>query len=117
VELQPDGEEMQQINFIGSGVLLFHTDYLLSLEQPWFFETFNPKTMERHASMDTKFVWRLQDEALATVWLDTTIKIKHLHPFEIDETFQYRFMDWMTPGVGDVDICDFLPERASCQPS
>ena len=117
VELQPGDEEMQQINFIGSGVLMFHTDYLLSLDKPWFFEKYDATTMERHASMDTTFVWRLQDEAFATIWLDTAIKIKHIHPFEIDDTFQYRFLDWMQPGVGDVDICRFLPESASCQPS
>ena len=27
--------------------------------------------------------------------------IKHLHIFEIDETFQDRYLDWAEPGKGD----------------
>jgi hypothetical protein len=107
VEPDPD-QPMQRIHFIGSGVLLFATDLLTSLQMPWFYETFNPETMERIASMDTKFVWRLQFEALADLWLDTSIEVKHIHPFEIDHTYQYRFADWATHS-GPVDICNYLP--------
>lgn len=108
VEPDPD-EPMQQIHFIGSGVLLFPVDCLLALKDPWFSETFNPITYDRLASMDTRFVWRLQWEAFADVWLDTSIEVKHIHPFEIDRTFQDRFMDWSERGVGPVDICNYLP--------
>lgn len=88
-----DGE-MVRCNFIGSGVLMFHVDYLLSLEKPWFFETVNAEDQQREACMDSKFVWRLQSEAGGTVWIDTTIKVEHLHVFNIDDTFQDRFEDW-----------------------
>jgi hypothetical protein len=49
-------------------------------------------------------VWRLRSEAGAEVWVDTTIKVTHLHTFEIDDTFTDRFADWMEPGVGDDEI-------------
>ena len=109
VDPQPGDDEMQRIHAIGSGVLMFHRDHLLSLAPPWFSEMFNPETYERIANMDTRFVWRLQDEAFADVWLDTTIKVKHVHPFPIDDTYQYRFADWAEYGVGEVDICNYLP--------
>lgn len=87
-----DGE-MVRCNFIGSGVLMFHVDYLLSLKKPWFFESINPEDQQREATMDSKFVWRLQSEAGGTVWVDTTILVKHLNVFKIDDTFQDRFKD------------------------
>lgn len=113
VDPKPGDPAMQKINFIGSGVLMFHRDHLLNLQDPWFYETYNPVTLDRLASMDTRFVWRLQWEAMADVWLDTSIKVKHIHPFHIDESFQTRFMDWSEKGVGDVDICQFLPETTT----
>jgi hypothetical protein len=103
--VDPAAGDVQPINFIGSGVLMFHRDHLLALPKPWFSETFNPETMERLASMDTTFVWRLQTEAGAQVWVDTTIKVRHLHAFEIDETYPERFKDWTQPGAGDPTIC------------
>lgn len=103
-----DGE-MVRINFIGSGVLMFHRDHLLALDQPWFQENINPKTYERLASMDTGFVWRLQTDAGATVWCDTTILVKHLHIFGVDDTFEQRFQDYKVEDVGPRDICQFTP--------
>lgn len=81
-------------HFMGTGVLMFHVDYLLSLKKPWFFETINKTNQEREACMDMKFVWRLQSEAGANLYVDTTILVKHLHVFKIDDSFQYRFRDW-----------------------
>lgn len=107
--IDPKDGDMQRINFIGSGVLMFHRDHLLSLAQPWFRENVNPKTYERLASMDTGFVWRLQSEAGADVWCDTTIKVKHIHPSEIDETWTTRFQDWKVENVGPRDICQYKP--------
>lgn len=101
-----DGD-VQRIDFIGSGVLMFHRDHLLSLAKPWFSETYNHETMARLASMDTTFVWRLQIEAGAQVWVDTTIQVRHLHAFEIDDSFSERFADWAQPGAGDAAICNY----------
>lgn len=107
--IDPEQGEIQEINFIGSGVLMFHRDHLLALRRPWFSETYNGETMERLASMDTTFVWRLQTEAGAQVWVDTTINVRHLHPFEIDESYSARFRDWALPGSGDSAICNYGP--------
>lgn len=110
--IDPAAGELQQVNFIGSGVLMFHRDHLAAMARPWFTEVYDPATLERTASMDTRFVWRLQAEAGATVWVDTTIKVRHLHAFEIDESFQGRFADWTQPGVGDPAVCRFRGDSA-----
>jgi len=107
--INPSDGDVQQINFIGSGVLMFHRDHLLALTLPWFAEEFEPATMQRTACMDTRFVWRLQAEAGARVWVDTTIKVRHLHTFEIDESYPERFADWAKPGVGDPAVCVHKP--------
>lgn len=101
-----DGD-IVKANFIGSGVLLFHRDHLIALKKPWFNETIVKETMERIANMDCTFVWRLQDEAYATLWVDTTIEVKHLFTFEIDDTYSERFADWKKPGVGNTEVCNF----------
>lgn len=89
---------MQPVDFIGSGVLCFHRDHIMAMQQPWFYESINAVTQQRIASMDTRFVQRLKTEAFARVWVDTTIKVKHLHIFEIDDSFVHRFEDWAVPG-------------------
>lgn len=106
--LQPN-TGMQIANFIGSGVLMFHRDILLALKKPWFHETMSdPKEYKRRACMDTKFSFRLQREGGAELWVDTDIKVKHLHIFQIDDTFQDRFDDWKTdPDVGDKEIIEW----------
>jgi hypothetical protein len=86
---------MQRANFIGSGVLLFHRDAILSMKQPWFKETIaNEESQDRIANMDCNFSWRLQNEGESTLWVDTTIDVKHIHAFSIDDSYQERFADW-----------------------
>lgn len=98
---------MQRCDFIGSGVLLFHRDHLLALKRPWFYETIYWPTYGRQANQDTGFVWRLQTEAHAQVWVDTDLDVKHLHLFEIDDTYSDRFPDWERAGAGDPAICRY----------
>lgn len=108
--IDPAAGDVQEINFIGSGVVMFHRDHLLALKRPWFQETFDPHTYQRLASMDTTWVWRLQVEGGARVYVDTTIAVQHLHIFPIDPTYSARFADWAMPGQGDPTICVFREE-------
>ena len=98
-----DGD-LQKIDFIGSGVLMFPVDDLLAIPKPWFHETFHPENMSRRASMDTRFVWELKVQAGANVWVDTTINVGHINPFVIDRTFQDRFLDWEEKGYGECKV-------------
>lgn len=109
--VNPADGDMQRVDFIGSGVLMFHRDHLLALERPWFFETVRQEDCQRTANMDATFVWRLQMEAHAKTWVDTTIKVRHLHVFEIDESFAGRFADW-AEGGGDPEICRYREQAA-----
>jgi hypothetical protein len=109
--IDPDEGDLLECDFIGSGVLMFPADVLRGLKHPWFFESVDPTNMQRLANMDCNFVWRLRSEAFCRVFVDTTIKVKHAHVFNVDETFQDRFRDWMTPGIGDSSICRFQPIR------
>lgn len=113
--IKPENGDLQRVNFIGSGVLMFHRDHLLALKRPWFSEMVEHESQQRISNMDCRFVWRLQMEAHATVWCDTTIKVKHLHTFQIDETYQDRFEDWMRPGSGDPAICRYAPMTTAPQ--
>jgi len=99
--IDPKAGDLQKIDFIGSGVLLFPIDGLLALQKPWFYETFEPEDMKRQASMDTTFVWRLQSRAGLQVWCDTTINVGHIYPFIIDRSYQDRFPDWQEAGYGE----------------
>jgi len=107
--IDPAAGDLQECDFIGSGVLMFPVDVLKGLRQPWFFETVDPTNMQRLANMDCNFVWRLRAEAHVRVWVDTTIKVGHAHVFTVDESYQDRFADWTTPGIGDSSICRYQP--------
>ena len=111
LEIVPMTGQMERVNFIGSGVLMFPASLLFQLKRPWFKETIDSETFQRFANQDCVFVWRLQEEAGVFCWVDTSITdVKHIHPFEIDHTFQDRFDDWMHPGGGgDPSIIQFDP--------
>lgn len=102
-QINPADGELQRVHIIGTGVLLIHRDHILKVKRPWFYDQVNRETLHLASDMDAKFIWRLQTEALAQVWVDTTIEVKHLHVFSIDGTFQDRFEDWSEKG-GDENI-------------
>jgi hypothetical protein len=99
VPIDPADGDLQRIDVIGSGVLMFDAQTIEALAKPWFYYT-TDLDQRRVADMDSKFVWRLRSEVQAQVWVDTTIQVKHLHTFEIDDTFSERFADWQEPGAG-----------------
>jgi hypothetical protein len=111
--IDPQAAAMQEVDFIGSGVLMFPVDVLQSLKRPWFFETIDPANMQRLANMDCNFVWRLKTEGNCRVWLDATIQVQHSHVFHVDESFQHRFEDWKADGAGDPDICRYVATTAT----
>lgn len=102
--INPADGDLQRVDFIGSGVLMFPVDDLLAIREPWFSENFEPARMKRQASMDTRFVWELQRQAGAAVWVDTTISVGHINPFIIDRTYQDRFTDWNEVGYGECRV-------------
>jgi len=99
--IDPQKGDLQRVDFIGSGVLMFPVADLLAIKKPWFAETYTPESMKRLATMDTTFVWELATQAGAKCWVDTTIKVRHLNIFEIDDTYQHRFGDWEETGYGE----------------
>lgn len=98
--INPEDGGLQRVDFIGSGCIMFPSSDVRALAPPWFGEKYHELTWRREATMDTTFVWRLHLEAGANIWLDTTIKIGHLNVFEIDDTYQHRFSDWVEAGYG-----------------
>jgi len=102
-----DGD-LQKIDFIGSGVILFKAEDLKRLKKPWFWDRIEDgERLIRRPGGDVSFVWALQRELGVQMWVDTTIDIKHLHIFEVDETFPERFADWSHPGAGEAAICSY----------
>ena len=106
-QIDPANGDLQKVNVIGSGVLLFHKEHLLAVKKPWFFEQVHRENYRLVGDMDSMFIFRLQTEARVTVWVDTTIKVGHLNIFEIDETYQDRFQDWKEEGNGDPELCRY----------
>ena len=100
----PAQGDLVEIHGCGSGVLMFPTEMLDYITPPWFFDEPVGPTFERKACADWPFVGRLRKDAKCKVWCDTTIQVKHIHPFEIDETFSERFSDWEVSG--DPSCCE-----------
>ena len=109
VPINPADGDLQRVDVIGSGVLLFDRETIEALKKPWFHYQRDPETQQRIADMDTKMVWRLRSEVQVDVWVDTTIKVTHIHDMEIDDTFSQRFADWADGG--DETICKTEEER------
>ena len=106
VAIKIEDGDLQKIDFIGSGVICFKADDLKRLKKPWFWDRIvDSDRGTRRTNFDVEFVWALKQELGVQMWLDTTIDVRHLHVFEIDETFPDRFADWAKPGLGDPSIC------------
>ncbi len=102
-----DGD-LQKIDFIGSGVILFQADHLRCMKKPWFWDRIaDSERLIRRSNFDVEFVWALQRDLGLQMWVDTTIDIRHLHVFEIDASYTERFADWAEPGKGDPEICKY----------
>jgi hypothetical protein len=87
--IDPDDGELQPIDIIGSGVLMFPTSALERMRQPWFNEIITHKKSLNHATnSDTDFVRRLKSEAGLDVWVDTTIEVSHINPFQISRNWE-----------------------------
>lgn len=100
--VEPGDKELERIDMIGSGCIMFPVDDLLAIGKPWFGERYVHEDLKRQASMDTRFVWELKAKAGAQIWLDTTIKLGHLNDMEIDDSYQHRWTreDWQEEGYG-----------------
>jgi len=112
--IDPANGDLQRVDVIGSGVLLFDVETLEALDKPWWYYKVDPETMQRVADMDTRMVWRLRSEVGVQVWVDTTIEVRHLHTFEIDSTFSGRFADWAEAGATKDETVKFdsFPQAA-----
>ena len=95
--INPKRGKLQEVSSIGTECIMVRSEHLKVLTQPWFYEKYEGNLGDRTTNMDRIFCTRLQVEADATIWVDTSLKIKHLHVFPIDESFQERFADGTAP--------------------
>jgi hypothetical protein len=65
-----------------------------TLRRPWFSERFNVTTMARLSSLDQHFTKKLWD-AGTPLWIDPTIRPRHMDAVPLDWSFQDRFDDLM----------------------
>lgn len=71
-------DKVMQILYGPLNCILLSMDVFKKLERPWFIEKFNPVTMARLSSLDQHFTARLWMEAETPLWVDPTIRPKHM---------------------------------------
>jgi len=88
-----DGD-MVAAEFSTHGCCIFRASDIQRLQQPWYTYKYDEKNWQEIEGEDSRFFLRMNRELKVDTWIDTTIKIKHCHLFQIDETFKERFPDW-----------------------
>ena len=101
---------MQKCEFPTSAAMIYRAGDLQKIGKPWYYFKYDQETWKQIHGEDAAFALRFQREAGVQAWVDTTIRVKHAHVFQIDETFSDRFDDWSTPGNGDPSICSYESE-------
>ena len=104
--VEPSEGEIIEVDFPTSACILFSAEDLKKLNKPWYYNKFDPLTYEMLKGEDGDFFVRMKYLGIKS-YVDTTIKVKHAHIFEIDETFPDRFADWAEKGKGDSNITKY----------
>jgi hypothetical protein len=94
-----DGE-MVPAAFGTHGCCIFRASDIERLQQPWYAYTYDKKNWQEIEGEDSRFFLRFNQELGVKTWIDTTIKVKHCHVFQIDETYSERFNDWVPGPLG-----------------
>jgi len=88
------GAESQEIDIIGTGIMMFKADIVIAMKNPLFYEFIERSPLfNRLPVQDSQFCYRAVVEQGNKCWLDTTIQALHLDVFAIDESFRDRFTD------------------------
>jgi hypothetical protein len=109
--VNPNEGEMVRADFPTSACVMFHADDLRKLPVPWYAFQYDTRTWKIEGGEDGAFFLRMARMGVEA-WVDTTIRVKHCHVFEIDETYPERFADW-ADGTGDPAICRFSDKEQS----
>ena len=91
---EADDDGMIEAEFPTTACNIMYADDVRKLKKPWYAYKFNPETWEETEGEDSRFFLRLGQEVGVKCYVDTTLNIKHLHVFKIDDTFPERFPDW-----------------------
>ncbi len=83
VRIDNDEADFQEIDTIGSGVLMFPAWVLGKMEKPWLVETITENNYQREGNCDTIFTWRMKREAGVRIWVDTVIPVGHATVTEV----------------------------------
>lgn len=91
--IDKDGEP-QQSSVCGTGDIMMKAEILNGMVKPYFTEVLKPdKLYGRWPVQDSTFVYNCTVIAGARMLCDTTIKLRHIDIFPIDETYSERFKD------------------------
>lgn len=93
IPVDPNDGDLQQAEFPTSACVMFRADVLKNIERPWYFNKFDAKDWSLKQGEDGVFFYHLKLCGIPS-YVDTTIRVKHAHVFEIDESFPDRFADW-----------------------
>ena len=105
VPLDPEDGDLQEAEFPTSACVMFAAEDLQRLPKPWYFNRHDEQTGKLIEGEDGRFFLRMKEIGVKS-YVDTTIKVKHCHTFQIDDTFSDRFADW-AEGGGEPAICDY----------
>jgi len=87
-------DEPQETHISGTGNIMMKAEIFSGLTKPYFKEFIKKDgRYGRICVQDSDFVYRCTIESGAKMFCDTTIRIKHLDAFGIDETYSERFSD------------------------
>ncbi len=89
-----DEHGMIEAEFPTTACNIMRAEDVAKLKKPWYAYKFDPETWQETEGEDSRFFLRMVQEVGIKCHVDTRLKVKHLHVFQIDETFPDRFPDW-----------------------
>lgn len=92
--VDPSEGDVIECEFPTSACLIMDADIFRKLPKPWYSIDYDPDTWEVKAGEDSLFFLNIKKYLGIKSYVDTTINVKHLNVFAIDDTYSERFPDW-----------------------
>ncbi len=92
------GSGLQKVDYVAMGASMFDVSIFREHPSPWTWHEHGEGYKAKGSTADSIFIKNLRELGIE-VFADPSVEVKHLHTFQIDQTYESRFPEWEVGGA------------------